>query len=101
MRNGYRTEYLFTTSGGAFYDRRNIAHMCDRYYKRIGIPQKKLHTYRQTFGTDLCKKGVALQTASALLGHGDINTTAKYYVAIEQAEKQKAVETLSEKSMRP
>lgn len=101
MRNGYRTEYLFTTSSGAFYDRRNIAHMCDRYYKRIGIPQKKLHTYRHTFGTDLCKKGVALQTASALLGHGDINTTAKYYVAIEQVEKQKAVETLSEKSMRP
>ena len=98
MKNGYRTDFLFTTSSGGLYDRHNITHMCRRYYKRIGVPEKKLHTYRHTFGTDLCKKGVALQTASALLGHGDINTTAKYYVAIEQEEKQRAVEMLSQSS---
>ena len=53
LKNGYRTEYLFTTKTGALYDRRNILHACKRYYDRIGIENKSFHTYRHTFGTNL------------------------------------------------
>lgn len=95
MKNGYRTEYVFTTNTGAFYDRHNITHMCNRYYDRINISHKGFHTYRHTFGTNLCKEGVTIQTASSLLGHADINITAKYYVNVSQEEKQRAVELLN------
>lgn len=96
LKNGYRTEYIFTTNSGGFYDKRNIAHACTRYYKRIGIEPKKFHTYRHTFGTMLCKKGIPIQTASALLGHKDINMTAKYYVNVSVDQKREAVKVLSD-----
>ena len=96
LQNGYRTDYIFTTDSGEFYDKRNIAHACTRYYKRIGVEPKKFHTYRHTFGTMLCKKGIPIQTASALLGHKDINMTAKYYVNVSVDEKREAVKVLSD-----
>lgn len=96
MRNGYRTEYLFTTNTGELYDRHNITHALTRYYKRIGVPNRGFHTYRHTFGTNLCKSGVPIQVASSLLGHADINVTMKYYLNIDQAEKMEAVSRLSE-----
>lgn len=95
MERGYRTEFLFTTSTGAFCDRRNVSRSLDRLYKRIGVPSKPFHVYRHTFGTNLCKKGVPIQTASKLLGHKDINMTAKYYVDVDMEEKMKAVETIA------
>ncbi len=96
LKNGYRTDFIFTTDSGEFYDKRNIAHACTRYYKRIGVEPKKFHTYRHTFGTLLCKKGIPIQTASALLGHKDINMTAKYYVNVSVDEKREAVKVLSD-----
>ena len=95
MKNGYRTDFLFTIDTGELYDKRNVSRACSRYYARIGIENKKLHTSRHTFGTNLCKKGVSIQTASALLGHSDINVTAKYYINVSANEKKKAVELLS------
>ena len=59
------------------------------------ICRKGFHTYRHTFGTNLCRKGVAIQIASSLLDHADINVTAKYYVDVSQDEKQQAVDLLS------
>lgn len=94
LANGYRTKYVFTASNGEFYYQRNIRRALKRYYDRIGVEEKGVHTYRHTFGTNLCKKGVPIQTASALLGHEDINTTARYYVNVSEAEKQKAVNKL-------
>lgn len=95
MKNGYRTNYLFTTNAGTLYDRHNIQHAYDRYYARIDVEKKGFHTYRHTFGTNLCRKGVAIQIASSLLGHADINVTAKYYVDVSQDEKQQAVDLLA------
>jgi integrase len=55
-----------------------------------------MHTYRHTFGTNLYRKGVPLKTASDLLGHSDISTTAKYYIGTRDEEKRKAIEMLSD-----
>lgn len=95
-RRSYQTEFVFTTNSGRFYNDKNIRTAVFRYYERIGVPEKAIHTYRHTFGTNLCRKGVSIQTASQLLGHSDINMTAKYYVGIDFDEKQQAVQRLSE-----
>ncbi|MCI2061665.1 MAG: site-specific integrase [Eubacteriaceae bacterium] len=95
MKHGYRTKYLFTTSEGGYLDRHNVCHAIERYYDRIGIAHKKFHSYRATFATNLCKNGVSIQTACSLLGHESVSTTSKYYVSIDQSEKQKAVDLLS------
>lgn len=92
--NGYETEFIFTTDSGGLYDSRNVARGCDRYYERIGVEHKGFHTYRHTFGTNLCRNGIPIQTASALLGHEDISVTAKYYVNVGSDQKQQAVDSL-------
>lgn len=96
MRNGYRTDCIFTTDTGNFYDKRNVNTACNRYYKKIGVQQKGFHTYRHTFGTLLCSRGVPIQTASVLLGHSDINITARYYINVSLDEKTKAVNALAD-----
>lgn len=94
LKMGYRTEYVFTTSTGNFYYRKSVAQSLKRYYERVGVDNRGVHTYRHTFGTNLCKNGVPIQVASSLLGHSDINVTAKYYVSVGMDEKRKAVELL-------
>lgn len=96
MKNAYRTEYIFTTKSGKFYDKVNLITAFNRYHKRIGVEQKGVHVYRSTFGTTLCKKGIPIQTASKLLGHSSINVTAKYYVNIDDEQKREAVEKMDE-----
>lgn len=94
LKNGYRTQYLFTTSSGALYDRQNVSAALDRYYKRIGVPPKGVHTYRRTFGTNLCKAGVPIEVASKLLGHASIDVTYKYYISVENEQKKAGIEKL-------
>ena len=95
MQNGYRTDFIFTTDTGRFLDSKNIRTAFSRYYKTIGVPYKGYHTYRHTFGTNLYKNGVPIITASRLLGHDDISTTQKYYIATPEDDKRKAIELLA------
>ncbi|MCR5034482.1 MAG: site-specific integrase [Clostridia bacterium] len=94
-QNGYITNYLFTTQNGTLYYQRNIRRALKRYYDTIGVEEKSVHTYRHTFGTNLCRNDIPIQVASSLLGHESIETTARYYVNVGFDEKAKAVETLS------
>ena len=94
-KNGYETEYLFTTETGHLYDGANIRRALRRFYKRIGVEYKEPHTYRRTFCTRLCKAGVPIQTASELMGHKNISVTAKFYANISNEEKTSAINKLS------
>ena len=96
MKNGYRNEdnLIFTTDEGLPLDQQNVKRSLYRYYEKIGVPKKPIHTYRHTFGTNLCRAGVPIQTASTLLGHSDISVTAKYYVNVSAAEKLNAIKQL-------
>lgn len=94
MERGYRSDYIFTTSNGTLYDRRNVLRALNRAYDKIGVTRLPFHVYRHTFGTNLCKNGIPIQTASKLLGHRDINMTARYYVNVDMDEKIKAVESI-------
>lgn len=94
LKKGYRTNYIFTTDSGEFYDPKNLDRALFRYYKRIGITPKPMHTYRHTYGTNLCKNGIPIETASALMGHADIGTTARFYVNVSEDAKQAAALTL-------
>jgi site-specific recombinase XerD len=87
LLNGYRTEYIFTTKAGNFYDRHNVLTVFNSYHKKIGIPEKGIHVYRHTFGTKLCEEGYPIQVASKLLGHSSIGVTAKYYINIDDNRK--------------
>jgi len=52
------------------------------------------HLFRHTFSTQLLRLGVDLTTVSKLIGHANVNMTAKYYIQTSKEEKQSAVEIL-------
>ena len=96
LRNGYQTNYIFTTNSGRLYCTRNIYRALDRYYKRIGVTRHRFHDFRHTFATMLSENGIPIEVASSLLGHSSINVTAKYYIGISDQRKSAAINQLAE-----
>lgn len=88
------TGQIFKSKNGKPLEIKNINRSLDRYYNRIGVPHKKFHAYRATFITNLCRKGVPLQTVAKLAGHENISVTAKYYAAVSFEELAEAVNKL-------
>lgn len=90
----YSTEFIFTTHTGNLLDYHNIRTAFIRFYKRNQLPEKKLHAYRATFCTELCRAGVPLEVASKLMGHKSIEVTAKHYALVKQDVKIDAINRL-------
>lgn len=90
LKNKYRSNYIFTTDSGEFYNAKNLDVALSRYYKKIGVEPKTLHTYRHTYASNLCRFGVPIQTACVLLGHDSIETTARFYVNVAEDSKRDA-----------
>ena len=99
LKNGYRTEYIFTTNQGGLLEYANIRRSLNRLYARIGVSPKSPHTYRATFCTNLCRSGVPIQTAAALMGHKSVEVTAKFYTFVSQEEKISAINALPSKNL--
>lgn len=93
-KNGYRTDYVFTTRNGTLLGVNNLRRSLLRYYDKIGIEPKHNHAYRSTFCTQLCKCGVPLEVASKLLGHSSIEVTARHYALVQKDTKQDAIRML-------
>ena len=93
-KNGYKTDYVFTTSTGQLYYKSSVRTHYARLCKLVGVPVKGFHTFRHTFGTRLAAAGVPIQTVSKLMGHDNVLTTAKYYINVEDQAKRDAINTL-------
>lgn len=91
LKNGYRTDNIFTTSSGNYYHISTVRKSCNRVYKKIGVRPLGFHVYRHTFGSHLANTGTPIQTVSALMGHESIATTAKYYINVSNEVKKKAI----------
>ena len=91
---GYSTDRLFTTTSGGILEVSNFRTAWARHLKRAGVTFRKFHACRATFCTQLCKNGVPLETASKLMGHSDINVTARYYRAVSTDEMRAAVNAI-------
>ncbi|WP_173452866.1 tyrosine-type recombinase/integrase [Eubacterium pyruvativorans] len=86
---------IFLTRYGNPYDKRSLQGTFNRYYRKIGVPCRGFHTYRHTFATELVEAGAPIEVVSKLLGHSNINVTAKYYVSISEQTKAQAIHNLA------
>lgn len=75
--------------------------MCDRSielmvkkYAKEAVPGKHItpHKLRSTYGTALYQATGDIRLVADVLGHEDINTTAKYYAAIEESHRKTAAQ---------
>lgn len=94
LRNGYRTDHVFTSETGRLLDKGNLRMSWIRHLKRAGVEYKKFHACRSTYCTTLCKNGVPLETASKLMGHSDVNITAEFYRLVSSSEMKKAADKI-------
>ena len=93
-KNKYKGDYIFTTSTGKLLDYHNVRRSMERLYKRCDIAPKKIHAYRSTFCTELCRAKVPIEVASKLMGHKSVEVTAKHYALIREDTKAEAISML-------
>lgn len=70
---------------------RSVQEMVGKYAK-VAVSNKKIspHKMRSTYGTALYNKTGDIRLVADVLGHSDINTTAKHYAASEDAHRRMA-----------
>ena len=69
-----------------------VKRICDKH----GIKGGHLHELRHTYASHLRKSGADMKIIQELLGHSTFNTTANYYIGIDDDDKHAAVEKLAE-----
>lgn len=84
QRQRIKSEYIFVSNTGRLLDYHNVRASFKRFYNKNNLPYKKLHAYRATFCTELCRAGVPLEVASKLMGHKSIEVTARHYALVKQ-----------------
>lgn len=94
-KNGYKTDYVFTTPEGKLYQPSNVRKALRKLYEENGIEYKHPHAFRSTFCTQLCRCGVPLEVASALLGHKSMEVTARHYALVKRDSKEDAISKLT------
>lgn len=94
-QNGYRSDFIFTTSTGMLYSQSSVRKALKRFYANRGIPYKKIHTYRATFCTQMCRCGVPLEVTSKLMGHKSLEVTAAHYALVRKDTQKDAISRLS------
>jgi site-specific recombinase XerD len=88
---------LFVSArGGHPIHNRAIAKMVRSVIRKAGLQGRGIsaHKLRHTFATQLIRRGVDVRTVQELLGHSDLQTTAKYLHSDMRA-KMVAVEKLA------
>ena len=89
------TSPLFTSSFCTRLDASNVRKRWNTLQDKLGIDKIRFHDLRHTFCTLLAEAGVPLKTASTLMGHSSIETTAKIYTHVRDQKKKEAVNQLN------
>ena len=87
---------LFPSATGTYRNQVDLLklykHLCDDLGIEKGLT---IHSLRHTFCTILARQGVSLLDASRLMGHANINITAKIYSHVSDDDKKAAVKKLA------
>jgi len=67
-----------------------------KYYRKIGINDGNIHTFRRTFGSLLSQNGVEIYRVSTLLGHSDVKVTTDHYSTLTDENLTDSVKVLDE-----
>ena len=87
---------LFPSSTGRYREQNNFLQAYQRLCDKLGIRQgRTIHSLRHTFCTILARQGVSLLDASRLMGHSNVNITAKIYSHVTDDDKKNAMQKLS------
>ena len=87
---------LFPSATGEYREEGSLLYFYKRLCDKLDIREgRTIHSLRHTYCTIVARQGVSLLEASRLMGHSNINITAKIYAHVTDADKMNAVEKLS------
>jgi integrase len=87
---------LFPSATGTYREQNNFLQAFKRLCDKLGIEEgRTIHSLRHTFCTILARQGVSLLDASRLMGHSNVNITAKIYSHVSDDDKKNAVQKLA------
>lgn len=87
---------IFPSETGAYREQNNFRESFRRLCDKLSIEKgRTIHSLRHTFCTILARQGVPLLEASRLMGHANIQVTAKVYSHVNENDKKAAVKKLS------
>jgi len=84
-------EFVFPSRGKSGH-LTNLKKQWDRFRKRAGIPDVRIHDIRRTKGSYMAISGVSLQQIGAVLGHRSLGST-EIYARLHQESLRKATES--------
>lgn len=92
---------LFLSNQGRRMSPRTIQLLVKKYAQ--GVTSKKItpHKLRSTFGTNLYNETRDIYLVASVLGHSDVAVTQKFYVAMEEQNKQNAVNCVKLRKNQP
>lgn len=88
----YNDGLVFHTVTGLPHTAKSVYKKLQQILKQLGLPSVGSHEMRRFFATHLVLNNVNIKVAQELIGHADISTTYRYYVIVEEEEKNKALE---------
>ena len=92
----YGDALLFPSLTGTYREQNNFLQAYQRLCDKLDIKQgRTIHSLRHTFCTILARQGVEMLEASRLMGHSNIQVTAKVYAHVNDEDKKNAVRKLS------
>ena len=69
---------LFLSQRGSYFTAKTLQKRFEHIYKITGLKGASSHSGRRTFATNLIENGTDIKAISTLMGHSDINMTARY-----------------------
>jgi len=72
------SDRLLLTASGVPLTGQQLHRQVKRLLRRAGLGEVTMHWFRHTFATQLIQNGTDVRTVQELLGHSDLNTTARY-----------------------
>ncbi|MCL2569983.1 MAG: tyrosine-type recombinase/integrase [Firmicutes bacterium] len=87
------SDYVFVDKMGKMIKPDRLSNTVTRLCRRLGI-KGHLHKFRHSFASHLLKQGANMKTIQELLGHVDCTVTMKYYLSVDDEDKQTAVASL-------
>lgn len=84
LKNGFRTDYVFTTENGNLLFPSSVRTAFKRLCKEIGIQHGHIHTFRDSLASRLAEKGVPIERVCKILGHDSVSVTSRYYIHVSQ-----------------
>lgn len=89
LKGKTKTGRVFISTRGTALTKTGIHQILERTGKKAGAKRFNAHSFRHAFARNLITEGANLAQVSQLLGHRDIQVTAKFYARFNDQELQK------------